>query len=126
MADAGTTITGTVADVRPYIQHAAVVVAPLRIARGIQNKILEAMAMSRAVVASTECATAVDAIFGQELITATSPSDFIDEIDSLLKDVERSVRFGQGSRQRVLSRYSWDANLGGMDKYLLPSKAATI
>ena len=126
LADANVTITGTVPDVRPYIQHAAVVVAPLRIARGIQNKILEAMAMSRPVVASTECAAAVDAIFGQELLTATKPSDFVDEIDSLLKDSERSAQIGQAARQRVLARYSWDANLGGMDKYLSPSQAATI
>ena len=54
-------VSGTVPDVRPYLQHAAVVVAPLRIARGIQNKILEAMAMARPVIASTECAAAVDA-----------------------------------------------------------------
>lgn len=126
LADTGVTITGTVPDVRPYIQHAAVVIAPLRIARGIQNKILEAMAMSRPVVASTECAAAVDAIFGQELLTATTPSDFFDVIDGLLKDAERSARIGQAARQRVLSRYSWDAHLGGMDKYLLPSQVATI
>lgn len=126
LANASVTITGTVSDVRPYIQHAAVVVAPLRIARGIQNKILEAMAMSRAVVASTECAAAVDAITEQELLTATTPTDFINEIDSLLKDAERSARIGRAARQRVLSRYSWDAHLGGMDKYLLPLQAATI
>ena len=82
--------------------------------------------MSRPVVASTECAAAVDAIFGQELLTATKPSDFVDEIDSLLKDSERSAQIGQAARQRVLARYSWDANLGGMDKYLSPSQAATI
>ena len=54
-------VTGTVADVRPYLRHAAVVVAPLRIARGIQNKVLEAMAMACAVVVSRSCAAAVDA-----------------------------------------------------------------
>ena len=58
-------VTGTVDDVRPYLQHAATVVAPLRIARGIQNKILEAMAMSRPVVASADCAAAVDAVAGR-------------------------------------------------------------
>jgi len=126
LADASITITGTVPDVRPYIQHAAVVVAPLRIARGIQNKILEAMAMSRPVVASMECAIAVNAILEQELLTATTPSDFVNEIDRLLMDAERSVRIGLAARQRVLSRYSWGAHLSGMDKFLLPSQAPTI
>jgi glycosyltransferase involved in cell wall biosynthesis len=126
LANANITITGTVPDVRPYIQHAAVVVAPLRIARGIQNKILEAMAMSRAVVASTECATAVDATFGQELLTARTPPEFVDEIDRLLMDADRRAQIGHAARQRVLALYSWDAHLGGMDKYLSPVKAATI
>ena len=118
LSGANITVTGTVPDVRPYLQHAAVVVAPLRIARGIQNKILEAMAMSRPVIASTECAAAVDAVFGQELLTATTPADFITEIDNLLRDSEHCTSIGQAARQKVLSRYSWEAHLGGMDKYL--------
>jgi glycosyltransferase involved in cell wall biosynthesis len=61
LASSGVVVTGTVPDVRPYLQHAAVVVAPLRLARGVQNKILEAMAMGRPVVASASCATALDA-----------------------------------------------------------------
>lgn len=121
LADANITVTGTVSDVRPYLQHAAVVVAPLRIARGIQNKILEAMAMARPVVASTECAAAVDAVFGQELLTATTPADFIAEIETLLQDTERCFSISIAARQRVLARYSWDAHLSGMDQYLLYS-----
>ena len=57
-------VTGTVPDVRPYLAHAAVVVAPLRIARGVQNKVLEAMAMGRPVVASAACAGGIDATPG--------------------------------------------------------------
>jgi sugar transferase (PEP-CTERM/EpsH1 system associated) len=118
-------VTGTVDDVRPYIQHAAVVVAPLRIARGIQNKILEAMAMGKPVVASSECATAVDAAAGQELIPANTPENFISEIETLLTDRNLSQRIGQAARQRVLSRYSWDAHLGSIDQYIpscIPAK----
>ena len=118
LADSNVIVTGAVPDVRPYLQHAAVVVAPLRIARGIQNKILEAMAMARPVVASADCAAAVDAIFGQELVTANSPSDFINEIEALLEDKERCTMIGSAARQRVLSRYSWDAHLSCMDQYL--------
>jgi len=124
LADANITVTGTIPDVRPYLQHAAVVVAPLRIARGIQNKILEAMAMARSVVASTECAAAVDAVIGQELLTATTPADFIAEIEMLLHDTGRCVSIGTAARQRVLSRYSWEAHLSGLDLYLPFSKKA--
>ena len=122
LADANITVTGTIPDVRPYLQHAAVVVAPLRIARGIQNKILEAMAMARSVVASTECAAAVDAVIGQELLTATTSADFIAEIEALLQDTGRCVSISTAARQRVLSRYSWEAHLSGLDLYLPFSK----
>jgi glycosyltransferase involved in cell wall biosynthesis len=126
LADSNVTVTGTVPDVRPYLQHAAVVVAPLRIARGIQNKILEAMGMAKPVVASTECAAAVDAVIGQELVTATTPADFIAEIEALLLDAERCISIGMAARQRVLARYSWEAHLGGMDQYLpSPNKVST-
>ena len=63
-------MTGTVPDVRPYLQHAAVVVAPLRLARGIQNKVLEAMAMARPVVVASACVEAIDAVPGQHLEAA--------------------------------------------------------
>ena len=118
LANTNVSITGTVPDVRPYLQHAAVVVAPLRIARGIQNKILEAMAMARPVVASTECAAAVDANIGQELLSATTPADFVAEIAMLLGDRQRCTRIGYAARQKVLSHYSWEAHLSGMDQYI--------
>ena len=70
------------------------------------------------VIASTECAAAVDAVFGQELLTATTPADFITKIDQLLQDTERCTTIGQAAREKILSCYSWEAHLGGMDKYL--------
>jgi len=118
-------VTGTVPDVRPYIQHAAAVVAPLRIARGIQNKILEAMAMERAVIASTECAAAVDAVFGQELLTANTPEDYIGTIMALLVDQNQSIAIGQAARKRVIERYSWAAHMSGIDRYLSDSQNTT-
>jgi sugar transferase (PEP-CTERM/EpsH1 system associated) len=124
LAGENVTVTGTVPDVRPYLQHAAVIVAPLRIARGIQNKILEAMAMARPVVASSECAAAVDANFGQELKTATTPADFIAEINALLQDSERCLVIGKAARERVVSRYSWEAHLASIDQYLPASQDA--
>lgn len=118
LANSGTTVTGTVPDVRPYLQHAAVVVAPLRIARGIQNKILEAMAMSRPVIASAECAHAVDAIPGEELLHASTPEDYAIQIDKLLHSPDLAITIGRKARERVVARYSWEAHLQGMDQYL--------
>jgi len=126
LANTKIAVTGTVPDVRPYLQYAAVVVAPLRIARGIQNKILEAMAMAKPVVTSPECAAAIDAILGQELLTAAEPADFIAEIETLLLDAERSASIGTAARQKVLARYSWEAHLSGIDQYLPCRSKVTI
>jgi sugar transferase (PEP-CTERM/EpsH1 system associated) len=118
LANEHVVVTGTVPDVRPYLQYASVVVAPLRVARGIQNKILEAMAMGRPVIATTECAAAVDAKIGAELLAASTASEFIAEIDKQLTNPETANAIGQAARARVVARYSWDAHLSGIDPYL--------
>src|SRR5918995_932964 len=76
----GIIVTGRVEDVRPYVAHAAVAVAPLRIARGIQNKVLEAMAMARPVVASAEAFEGIDAVAGEHLIVEDEPAAYADRI----------------------------------------------
>lgn len=111
-------VTGTVDDVRPYLQHAAVVVAPLRLARGIQNKVLEAMAMGLPVVASQECAGAIDAVPGRDFMTAGTVEDYLRQIESLLQSPENAFDMGRAARRRVLARYSWDAHLSSIDRYL--------
>lgn len=111
-------VTGTVDDVRPYLQHAAVVVAPLRLARGIQNKVLEAMAMGLPVVASQECAGAVDAVPERDFMTAGTVDDYQRQIGSLLQAPDRASGIGKAARAQVLARYSWDAHLSGIDHYL--------
>lgn len=111
-------VTGTVPDVRPYLQHATLVVAPLRIARGIQNKVLEAMSMSRPVIASTECAAAVDAVFGEELLAASTPEDYVVAINQLLDSPETAAAVGEAARWRVIGGYSWDAHMSKIDRYI--------
>lgn len=113
------TVTGTVDDVRPYLQHAAVVVAPLRLARGIQNKVLEAMAMGLPVVASQECAGPIDAVAERDFLTAATADDYVRQIGSLLQSPERAKAMGQAAREQVLTRYSWDAHLSRIDRYLV-------
>lgn len=118
LAGESTVVTGTVDDVRPYLAHAAIVVAPLRIARGIQNKVLEAMAMARPVVASTACAGPIAAELGKELLAADSAADYSDRIGELLADRAYADNIGSAARRRVLGHYSWDAHLSLIDRYL--------
>jgi polysaccharide biosynthesis protein PslH len=118
LAGPAVVVTGTVPDVRPYLQHAAAVVAPLRLARGIQNKILEAMAMARPVVAAWTCVEAITAEPGEELLAATEAEDYLSQISALLDVPERAAAIGRAGRQRVLHSYSWAAHLSGIDRYL--------
>ncbi len=111
-------VTGTVPDVRPYLQHAAVVVAPLRLARGVQNKILEAMAMERPVVAATPCVEVLDAQDGGEIMSASEPSDYVRCIDMLLRAPDRAAAMGVAGRIRVQTSYAWAAQLARLDPHL--------
>jgi len=120
LAEAGVAVTGTVPDVRPYLRHAAVVVAPLRVARGVQNKVLEAMSMGRPVVISTACANGIDAVLGRDCEAAADAEAFIASIGGLLSDPIRAEAMGTASRARVLARYSWNAHLSRIDAYLEP------
>lgn len=111
-------VTGTVPDVRGYLQHAAAVVAPLRVARGIQNKILEAMAMEKPVVTVPSCADAIGAGFEFGVLRAASASEFVQALDLLLLSPEKAVELGRAARQFVLKHFSWEAHLSAMDDWL--------
>jgi polysaccharide biosynthesis protein PslH len=111
-------VTGTVPDVRPWLQHAALVVAPLRLARGIQNKVLEAMAMARPVVTATRCAEAIDATPGLHLDAAAEPAHYVEAIAALLDDPRRAETMGRAARRCVEDRYGWTARLGPIDACL--------
>jgi sugar transferase (PEP-CTERM/EpsH1 system associated) len=111
-------VTGTVPDVRPYLQHAAVIVAPLRLARGVQNKVLEAMAMARPVVAASTCAAVLDAQAGVHLAAAETPAHYVNEVSRLLESEGEAVQMGRAARACVLQHYAWSARLGGLDPFL--------
>lgn len=118
LASADVVVTGTVPDVRPYLQHAAVVVAPMRVARGVQNKVLEAMAMGRPVVAARECVTAISAVDGKELLAATTVGDYVEAGLSLLSQPDLAKRIGEAGRSCVVNSFSWEAHLKAIDPYL--------
>jgi sugar transferase (PEP-CTERM/EpsH1 system associated) len=119
LASDAITVTGTVPDVRPYLQYAKVVVAPMRLARGVQNKVLEAMAMARPVVAAGECVAAIDVIEGEEICAASSVADYVESIGRLLVDCDRSVSLGISGRECVLRKYSWGSNMEQIDPFLV-------
>ena len=121
LASAHVTVTGTVPDVRPYLQHAAVVVAPLRVARGIQNKILEAMAMARPVVATDACGAGIDAVNGRHFVTAHDAATMADAVVSLLRDGEAARMMGNAARARIVARYTWEAQLRLLEEALAPA-----
>ena len=105
----GVRVWGEVEDVRPFLKSADLVVAPLLIARGVQNKVLEAMAMARPVVATPGAATGIDATHGEHLvISSPDPQQLLAAIDRLLADPLHARAMGEAARRFVIERMSWD------------------
>lgn len=105
-------VTGEVPDTRPWLAAADVVVAPLTVARGVQNKLLEAMAMGRPVVSSPAAAEGIDAKAGLELRVAAGARETADAIAALIDDPAAANAMGQAARARMEARYGWEATLG--------------
>ncbi len=116
---AGVVVTGSVPDVRPYLAHAALAVAPLRLARGIQNKVLEAMSMQKTVVCSPQALEGIDALVGSEVLVASESADFQHQIRHLL-DTGIDSTVGMAARARVLQSYNWQRNLARVAALLTP------
>ena len=111
----GVTVTGTVDDVRPYVRSAALTVAPLEIARGTQNKILESMAMGVPVVASSSAAGGVDAVAGDHLLVADQPNEISRHVQNILTDSGLRQRLADKARRRVETNHSWPASMQKLD-----------
>ena len=107
--EVGITITGWVPDVRPYIAGATVYVAPLRMGGGTRLKLLQAMAMARATVATSLGAEGFPLCHGRELLLADTPKDFAEAVLSLLDDPKKRAQLGEAARRFVEATYGWDA-----------------
>ncbi len=107
-------VTGEVPDVRPWLAAASVVVAPLDIARGVQNKVLEAMAMARPVVASPAAFEGIDAVPGEHLIVAQA-LDMANAVLHLLMTPADGETLGRAARAHMIARYGWQAQLKQLD-----------
>jgi glycosyltransferase involved in cell wall biosynthesis len=106
-AAAGVTVTGTVDDVRPHVERAAVAVVPLRVGGGTRIKIFEALAMSKALVSTTIGAEGLPLTPGTHFLQADGAEAFAAGVLALLRDPDRRRRLGQAGRQLVEQQYSW-------------------
>jgi sugar transferase (PEP-CTERM/EpsH1 system associated) len=116
----GVFVTGRVHDVRPYVAHATAAVAPMRIARGIQNKVLEAMSMARPVVVTPDALEGIEATPGCEVLLADTPDAFAAACLQAAGPIGATI--GQAARARVLRDYVWAERLIGFDALLDTSR----
>jgi polysaccharide biosynthesis protein PslH len=126
----GVAVTGRVEDVRPYLQHARAVVAPLRIARGVQNKILEAMALEKTVVATSACLEGLGVRAGTEILAADDAGGFATAVGDVLAGATDAA-IGRAARAHVVAEYGWARNLARIDQLLsgrgeVPAAAPTV
>jgi sugar transferase (PEP-CTERM/EpsH1 system associated) len=112
----GVRIWGEVPDIRPFIAGATCVIAPLLIARGVQNKVLEAMAMARPVLLTPQAATGIAAQNGRDwMVEAADPTAIAARLDALIKDPDEALRIGKAAREFVLANHVWDAMLAPLE-----------
>jgi len=114
----GVIVTGEVPDVRPWLVAADAVVAPLLLARGVQNKLLEAMAMARPVVASAAAATGIDAVADEHLLIADEAEAIAAAVLRLFDDPVAGAAMGRAARDRMIARYGWEARLASLAELL--------
>ncbi len=107
----GVHVTGTVADVRPYLAEATVAVAPLHIARGVQNKVLEAMAAGKAVVSTPAAIEGLDVGHDNDVVVATTASHWVRCIVGLLIRAHRPEELGRRARIAVETHYKWSTQM---------------
>ncbi len=120
---AGVRVWGEVPDVRPFLAAADCVLAPLAIARGVQNKVLEAMAMARPVVLSAEAATGIDACDGEDFAIGRSDDELVEQLLALLDDGPRALALGAAARRYVVAEQGWEAMLAPLVRLLGRAKA---
>ena len=120
----GIIVTGRVPDVQPYLAHAAAAVAPLRIARGIQNKVLEALAMGCPTIVSTHALTGIGTPDTTPVIVADGAEEWIGACLRLLDDPSLAASLKVRARPFVIEHFGWDACLSRLDA-LLPARMRT-
>ena len=122
----GVRVTGWVADTRPYLDEAELFAAPLRLARGIQNKLLEAMAMGLPCVTSTIAWNATAIPCGEGILATDDPKEFAAHIVRLLRDGEYRAMMAQRARGAVEADYRWDMQMARLDQVIAAVTALPV
>jgi sugar transferase (PEP-CTERM/EpsH1 system associated) len=120
----GVTVTGSVPDVRPYVWRSALTVSTLNIARGVQNKILESMALGVPVVTSPTAAGGVDANDQEHFLVASSPQQVAEAILRIVDSPAERDRLSRAARERMLTHHSWKGSMVRLDQ--LVAKCLTV
>ncbi|HEV2867311.1 MAG TPA: TIGR03087 family PEP-CTERM/XrtA system glycosyltransferase [Allosphingosinicella sp.] len=123
LASASAIVTGAVADMRSWLAAADLVVAPLRIARGIQNKVLEAMAMAKPVVATPEAFEGIEAEAARDLVVTRGAEAMAEAVRGLIAQPNEAAAMGAAARACMERSYSWEARLAPLAEMVFPGSA---
>jgi glycosyltransferase involved in cell wall biosynthesis len=117
LARPGVELTGFVSDLRPHLAAATAVVVPLRLGGGTRLKIVEAMAMGKAIVSTTLGVEGIEAVPGRDLLVEDQPAAFADAVNRLLDERSFAVRLGQSARQLAVRRYAWSVAARALESF---------
>jgi polysaccharide biosynthesis protein PslH len=110
-------LTGFVQDLRPHLAAAAAIVVPLRLGGGTRLKIVEAMAMGKAIVSTCLGAEGIEAVPGRDLLIEDQPAAFADAVNRLLAEPGLAARIGQSARRLALERYAWSGGARALEVF---------
>ena len=122
-------LTGFVPDLRPHLASAAAVVVPLRLGGGTRLKIVEGMAMGKAIVSTRLGAEGIEAVPGRDILIEDQPANFADAVNRLLADPDLAARIGQSARRLAVERYSWSGAaqaLEGFYRRILEARSSPL
>jgi glycosyltransferase involved in cell wall biosynthesis len=117
LARPGVELTGFVSDLRPHLARAAAVVVPLRLGGGTRLKIVEAMAMGKAIVSTSLGAEGIEAVPGRDLLVEDRPAAFAGAVNQLLIEPSLATRIGQSARQLAVQRYAWSGAARALESF---------
>jgi polysaccharide biosynthesis protein PslH len=120
----GVTVTGSVPDVRPYLDNVALSIAPLYLARGTQNKILECMAMKVPVVSTIQAAKGVRAEAGRDFLVSSSTQEMASHVIALLRDPDLRARLADSALETIKQEHCWPSSMKLLDRVLFAAPVA--
>jgi glycosyltransferase involved in cell wall biosynthesis len=121
----GIEVTGYVPDIRIYLRKARVVACPVSVGAGIQNKVLEAMAMGKPVVASSKSCQALSVVDGEHLLMADQPEEFAEAVVRVIRDDDLARRLGRNGRGYVEQNHYWDEKARELEEVYHKAIAST-